>query len=352
MLNAFSEGSHEESAPSFRVLPAHLRGYVGESPGLPRGSAGRRRHRSKCRQAPRRATARADAGGIVLPSGEERKSLRTVELLYRRFFELGLDRGSFVAGVGGGVICDLTGFAASTFMRGIRFGFVPTTLLAQVDAAVGGKNGVNFLGIKNAVGLIRQPVFVLYDPSLLATLPRRERLNGFSEIIKSAAVADSGLFNVLESDHERLLGFDLEAVSRVIRAAVRIKKEIVERDEADERERKMLNFGHTLGHALETAHGLSHGRAVSVGMALAGRISLRKKMIAFEDVESNRNASLKLYHLPVEFLFDKETVLAKIRKDKKRREGAIDLVLLKAIGRACLERIDLDELEEHIRDLC
>jgi len=287
---------------------------------------------------------------IVLPSGEERKNLGTIEFLYRRFFELGLDRSSFVAGIGGGVVCDITGFAASTFMRGLRFGFVPTTLLSQVDAAVGGKNGVNFLGVKNMIGLIRQPAFVLFDHSLLATLPRKERLNGFSEIIKSAAIADPSLFEFLEEEHRRLLALEEDVVSAAIRSSVRIKKAFVERDEGDDDERKKLNFGHTLGHALEAAYGLSHGRAVSIGMAFAGRVSYRKKMIGREDLERLERA-LTFYHLPVEFPFDRRLVMDKIRKDKKKREGAVDFVLLKAIGRARLEKIELDELEEHIRDL-
>ena len=287
---------------------------------------------------------------VVLPSGEERKSLRTIEFLYRRFVDLGLDRASFVAGVGGGVICDVTGFAASTFMRGVRFAFVPTTLLSQVDAAVGGKNGVNFLGVKNMIGLIRQPAFVLFDHSLLSTLPREERLNGFSEIIKSAAIADRRLFDFLVHEHQRLLGFDGEAVSAAIRSAVGIKKALVEKDEQDDDERKKLNFGHTLGHALESAYGLSHGRAVSIGMAFAGRISLRRKMIGPGDIEKLERA-LMLYHLPVEFSFDRRIVMDKIRKDKKMRRGAIDFVMLAGIGRARLEKLELDELEEHIRDL-
>jgi 3-dehydroquinate synthase len=186
---------------------------------------------------------------IEIEPGEASKDLRTVERLHRQFLDLELDRTSFVTGIGGGVVCDLTGFAASTYMRGIGFGFVPTTLLAQADAAIGGKNGVNVGRVKNVAGVFRQPEHILIDVSLLGTLPAAERLCGLAEIVKHALIAGEDLFIFLEREAAALLSLDRDVVTRVLEDSVRIKAGFVQADALEAGDRRKLNFGHTLGHA-------------------------------------------------------------------------------------------------------
>ena len=161
------------------------------------------------------------------------------------------DRASFIVGIGGGIVCDVTGYAASTYLRGLKFGFVASTLLAQVDAAVGGKNGVNWEGYKNMIGVFNQPDFVICDPLLLRTLPRREVLSGMAEVVKHALIADAGLFSYLEENGSGVLDLRPEVMERLVCDSVRIKSSIVNRDEREKGERRLLNFGHTFGHALE-----------------------------------------------------------------------------------------------------
>jgi 3-dehydroquinate synthase len=274
-----------------------------------------------------------------------------VEALYRRLVELGVDRSSFILAIGGGLVCDIAGFTASTFLRGIPFAFAPTTLLAQVDAAIGGKNGVNFQGYKNMVGLVRQPRFVLCDLEVLRTLPARQRAGGFAEVIKAAAIADLSLFKHMERYRAELRRLDMAPLTRVISSAVRVKADIVARDEMESGERKKLNFGHTLGHALELTHKLPHGWAVSIGMALAADISVRRRGLAASDALRLKNL-LEGYGLPTRCPFNRAEVLAALRHDKKKTEAHLDFVLLRSLGQACLETVDFQELEEYVHDLC
>ena len=176
-----------------------------------------------------------------------------------------------IVAIGGGIVCDVAGFAASTYMRGLSFGFVPTTLLAQVDASVGGKNGVNLHGYKNLVGTFAQPGFVLCDPELLRTLPTEEVRNGFAEVIKQAAIGDALLFSFLEAGPDAALSLDRAAIDRIVYDCLKVKTNIVKEDELETGERRKLNFGHTVGHAVEKVHGLRHGEAVSIGMMAAAR---------------------------------------------------------------------------------
>ncbi|MGB9005519.1 MAG: 3-dehydroquinate synthase [Candidatus Aminicenantales bacterium] len=293
-----------------------------------------------------------DAAAVLLAgTGERQKSLRRVEALYRRLLELGVDRSSFILAIGGGLVCDIAGFTASTFLRGIPFAFVPTTLLAQVDAAIGGKNGVNFLGFKNMIGLVRQPRFVLCDLEVLRTLPARQRAGGFAEVIKAAAIADLSLFKYLEQYRAELRRLDMAPLTRAIASTVRVKAGIVARDELESGERKKLNFGHTLGHALELTHKLPHGRAVSIGMALAADISVRRKRLAASDALRLKNL-LEGYGLPTRCPFNRAAILSSLRRDKKKNENRLNLVLLRSLGQACLETVDFQELEEYVHDLC
>jgi len=288
---------------------------------------------------------------IEIEPGEGSKDLRTVERIHKEFLALELDRSSFVTGIGGGVVCDLTGFAASTYMRGIRFGFVPTTLLAQADAAIGGKNGVNVGGIKNIAGLFRQPEYVLIDYSLLETLPAKERLCGLAEIIKHALIASADLFAFLEREETPLLSLDRRVIMRALEESVRIKSGFVRADTLESGERRKLNFGHTLGHALEKAVGLPHGEAVSIGMVAASRISSDRGMLSARSVE-RISALLKKTGLPIGLPIPPGKLFEAMRRDKKREGDILHLVLLSEIGQAEVVRMTYDELEEQLDDLC
>lgn len=276
--------------------------------------------------------------------------MQTVKLIYKKLLTGGADRSSFVLAVGGGVVCDIAGFTASTYMRGVDFAFVPTTLLAQVDAAIGGKNGVNFMGYKNMVGVFHQPAFVFIDPSFLRSLERKEVSCGFVEAIKSAVIADAGLFRFLEKFNRQALRLERQVIEKIIKDAVKIKISIVEKDEKDKGERKTLNFGHSFAHAFEKSCGMSHGEAVAVGMVLAADLSVRRKLLERADAERLRSLLMK-YRLPVSPRIEKNPVKESIRKDKKKKEETIDLILLKSIGKASIENIEFDELYEVMNDL-
>jgi 3-dehydroquinate synthase len=287
---------------------------------------------------------------IVIGSGERVKTLQTVEIIYEKLLTGEADRSSFIIAVGGGVVCDIAGYAASTYMRGVDFALVPTTLLAQVDAAVGGKNGVNFRGYKNIVGVFNQPAFVLIDSSFLLTLSEKEISSGFVEVIKCAAIAEAELFSFLEKHSRQALRLERQVVEPIKRDAIKIKISIVERDEKERGERKKLNFGHSFAHALEKNCGLSHGEAVSVGMVLAAELSVRKKLLNSTDFDRLRSLLIK-YRVPVSLPFGRKAVFEAIRKDKKKKGETIDFVLLKSIGEASIENIEFDELVEVMNDL-
>lgn len=287
---------------------------------------------------------------IAIRPGERSKTFRTVERIHRKFLEWEMDRSSFVVGIGGGVVCDVAGFAASTYMRGVRFGLVPSTLLAQADAAIGGKNGVNVGGVKNIAGAFNQPEFVLAEFPILSTLPRKERLCGFAEIVKHALIADAGLFAELERVAGALLGLDPAVLQRALAESIRIKSSIVGADEKESGDRRKLNFGHTLGHAIETETGIPHGEAVSLGMAAAAGISARRNMISVGDADRIR-ALLGGTGLPVRIPLVPGRLIEAMRRDKKRRGNAVHLILLTAIGRAEIVDIGYDELEGALDDL-
>jgi len=287
---------------------------------------------------------------IEIPAGEASKGLETVSAVYDRLCALEADRSTFVLGVGGGVVCDIAGFAASTYLRGLAFGYAPTSLLAQADAAVGGKTGVNFRGFKNLVGVIRQPRFVLCDPETLETLPSAEVRNGLAEIVKHAAIADARFFGRLERRAPDLLALRPAAVAEAVGASVAIKAAIVSKDEEESGERRKLNFGHTLGHALEAALGLSHGEAVGIGMAASADISVRRGLLPPAAAERLRTL-LRSYGLPAAAVFDKEPVLAALARDKKRSGSNIRFAFLRRIGEAVLGDLGLEELRAYVQDL-
>lgn len=275
---------------------------------------------------------------VLIGTGESVKTLQSVETLYRRFIELGVDRKTFVLGIGGGIVTDVAGFAASTYMRGIGFGFISTTLLGQVDASVGGKNGVNVDGYKNMAGTFTQPRFVICDPALLRTLPEREFRAGLAEIVKAAIIADAALFSRIEGTTFDTLRTDTELLTDVISAAVRVKADIVERDERETGERRKLNLGHTLAHAIEKCSTkMNHGEAVAVGTALMADAAVRLGVLCDADRDRIRGLLTRLgFSLtpPVEI----KRLLKEVGKDKKSEDGMLHIVLPSGIG-ACEVRL-------------
>lgn len=281
---------------------------------------------------------------IIIKPGEKFKNLETAYYIYEKMLELGIDRHSMIIGLGGGIVCDITGFVSSTYLRGIHFGFVPTTLLAQTDAAIGGKNGVNFKGYKNLIGVFKQPEFIICDPYFLKTLPHEELINGFAEVIKHASIADEEYFKFLEKNSNDALNINNKVIAEIIYRSVNIKLNIVKSDETEKNKRKLLNFGHTFAHAIEKTTGISHGKAVSIGMNIAAGISVSKKMLSKKSAE-RLSKLLSKYNLPISANLDKIAVLDAISKDKKRRNEEIDFVFLNNIGSAVIKPIEIKEIE-------
>ncbi|MFZ0242007.1 MAG: 3-dehydroquinate synthase [Desulfobacterales bacterium] len=284
---------------------------------------------------------------IALAPGEAAKSLATVETIYTRLLELEADRTHVIVGIGGGVVCDIAGFTAATFMRGLRCGYVASTLLAQVDASVGGKNGVNLGGYKNLVGTFSQPRFVICDPALLQTLPEKEVLCGLAEVVKHAVIRDADLFGFLEQNGGRIQELEAGAVERMVSDSVAIKSAIVNQDEKEGGLRRLLNFGHTFGHAIEHLVRLSHGEAVSIGMAIAVDISARKGLLKTSTALRIKQLLARL-KLPLRCPADPAAMIAAVRKDKKRESDGVHFVLLRDIGEAVVEKITLAELQRLI----
>ncbi len=287
---------------------------------------------------------------IVIPAGEKNKTQRAADGIIDQMIELGADRHSFVVGVGGGVVTDLSGYVASVYMRGIKFAFVPTTILAMVDASIGGKNGVDVGIYKNLVGTINQPEFLLYDFNFLKTLPEEEWRSGFAEIIKHACIHDLELFHFLEEKSLADFMNDLEATGKLVEKNVDIKHSIVSGDEKETGARKLLNFGHTLGHAIENIHGLLHGYAISIGMVAACKVS--EKVNKFSPEETERIIKLfEKYGLPVSIDFDKERTWDILLRDKKKSGSNMDFVVLNKIGSGDVKKIPLDELKTIFNEL-
>ncbi len=288
---------------------------------------------------------------IELEAGEEIKTLQSAESIYKQLLDRNADRTTFITAVGGGVVCDLTGFVASTYLRGLDFGYVASTLLAQVDASVGGKTGVNLLGYKNLVGVFNQPRFVICDLNLLETLPPEEVQSGMAEIVKHAVIGDPQLFETLERNPQSVLSLQKDLLEKIITASIQVKVDIVNKDETEKGERRKLNFGHTLGHALERTLSISHGQAVSLGMAFAVDLSVRSQLLS--ENEANRIKSLlSKLRLPVNTEFDSALISDAINKDKKRIGDTLNFVCLRGIGHPVITEISLRELEMYIHDLC
>ena len=273
---------------------------------------------------------------FTFPQGEESKNIDTLKDILSCLVENNFTRTDCIVAVGGGVVGDMSGFAASIFMRGIDFYNIPTTLLSQVDSSIGGKTAIDFMGIKNIVGAFYPPKKVIIDADTLKTLPSRQVSNGLSEALKMSATCDSELFEIFEKQNA------LENIDTIIERSLRIKKYVVEEDERESGLRKVLNFGHTLAHAIESAnnmHEIYHGEAVALGMLYMVSEQVKERLIPI----------LKSLNLPTEFDADADTLIKACRHDKKAQGKDITIVFVSEIGKFELKKISLYELSTMIK---
>jgi 3-dehydroquinate synthase len=280
---------------------------------------------------------------IILEAGEETKSFRDLERLVGELLDSGIDRGGVIVALGGGVVGDITGFAAGILKRGTAYAQIPTTLLAQVDSSIGGKTAINTRQGKNLVGLFHQPKIVIADVDVLRTLPRRELIAGYAEVAKYGALGDAAFFAWLEANAQEALAGNADRLTRMVAHSCRMKAEIVARDESESGERALLNLGHTFAHALEAATGYSgrllHGEAVAIGMVLALRLSVQLELAPPSDAERLRT-HLKNLSLPVDVgdipgeRPDANVLLSHMMHDKKAKDGKLTYVLVRGLGQA------------------
>lgn len=275
--------------------------------------------------------------------GEGSKRLSVVENLAEKLLSAGIDRSGFIVAIGGGVVSDIAGFLASIYMRGIRCGYISTTLLSQVDASIGGKNGVNLADSKNMLGTITQPEFVVCDPVFLNTLTYREYLSGLSELIKTAIIGDRYLFDLIEKNVDAIKRRDNELLSELVAKAVRFKALVVSEDERETGIRKILNFGHTFGHAIEMYHSVSHGFAVASGMELASWFSYSKGLIT-KDEAARITDMLRRFELLEKSDLPLNEVSRYILQDKKKTGSDIHFVFIEGIGKAVAEKLPVSDV--------
>ncbi len=273
----------------------------------------------------------------VIPQGEKSKCFDTYKELLQVLSENEFSRADCVVAVGGGVVGDLSGFTAATYMRGIDFVNIPTTLLSQVDSSIGGKTAIDFGGYKNTVGAFYQPEVVVIDPDVLSTLSERQFNNGLAESIKMAATSDAELFSIIEKGEAK------ENIDIIIERSLKIKKAVVQEDEKETGLRRVLNFGHTAAHAIETATGLGdflHGECVAIGMLPFSSSQLRERL----------KAVLSKYDLPCEISFSSDVLLTALRHDKKATSSGVNVVCVNEIGSFEFKFIEFDELDEIIKE--
>lgn len=284
---------------------------------------------------------------ITIPAGETSKTLGILDDIIRQLIALDAGRDATIIGIGGGVVTDIAGFVAGIYKRGVRCILVPTSVLGMVDAAIGGKNGLDIGEYKNMMGLIRQPAYILYDYRFLKTLPQEEWINGFAEIIKHACIGDAAMFALLEQHTLKDFQMDEALLERLIRTNVLQKAAVVQEDEQEQGIRKYLNFGHTLAHAIENTAGLPHGHAVSIGMVFAAQLS--EKYTGFGQTDRIRNL-LQQYELPVSFAFEPVRTLQLMAADKKKAGDTISYVLLREIGTAVSQPLSLADIRKYLTE--
>lgn len=281
---------------------------------------------------------------LTLPAGENYKGLNTVQLIYSYLLEHQFDRRDFLFALGGGVIGDMTGFAAATYLRGISFVQLPTSLLAMVDSSVGGKTGVDFQSYKNMVGAFYQPKAVYINLNTLCTLPDREFYSGFGEIIKYGLSLDKDFYKYLTENCDKALERDFDVLEEIVYRSCQLKQEIVEDDPYEKGKRALLNFGHTIGHSVEKAMQFTmlHGECVAVGIAAAAYISCTRGFLSEEEL-SQLISVLEKYHLPAAITLSEQnltqnTILKAVKNDKKMDAGQISFILLEKLGAAYIDK--------------
>lgn len=296
-------------------------------------------------------------GSVVLPDGESYKTLDTVNRIFSYLLKENYSRKVALVALGGGVIGDMTGFAAASYQRGVDFYQVPTTLLSQVDSSVGGKTGVNHPLGKNMIGAFKQPKAVFIDPNTLKTLPQRELAAGFAEVIKHGIIQSPAYFDQLERDYQAILSLDPEVLARVIETSCQIKSSVVAKDETEQGVRAILNFGHTFGHAIETTQGYGvwlHGEAVATGMLMAADLSCRLGLLSASDLDRIKKL-LVASGLPTEAPvgMTPQEFRSAMMRDKKVDTGTLRLVLVRAVGDAFVSsEFSDDALEAMLAEFC
>jgi 3-dehydroquinate synthase len=282
---------------------------------------------------------------LSFPAGEEHKNMAAIGRLAEQLLAAGANRQTLLLGVGGGVVTDVSGYLAASFMRGLPFAFVPTTLLGQVDAAIGGKNGVNLGMHKNMLGTVRQPRFVLFASSWLSLLPEQHWSAGFAEVIKYGFIADTRILSLLQESSLARFQKQADALGELLKGCVDVKNKIVHADEKEDGIRRILNFGHTAGHAFERLLDLPHGHAVGLGMRVAMRLSEKHAGLG-PDAAEQLCSLLAQFGLPTTLEFDEDAVMELLLGDKKRSDAGIDYVLLEKPGVAvikCLQAVEIRE---------
>ncbi len=275
-----------------------------------------------------------DVACFSFQAGEEQKNLDTISAIYGHLIQAGMDRTGFLAALGGGVVGDMTGFAAATYLRGVDFIQIPTTLLSQVDSSVGGKTGVDYREFKNMVGAFYQPRCVYMNMSTLKTLPAVEFTSGMGEVLKTGLICDGDFFRRTVKSYDALTAFDMDALASVVRRCCEIKAGIVERDPREQGERALLNLGHTVGHAVEKLlhFELRHGQCVGIGLAFAARLSCERGELSEEEKQEILEGLIR-YSLPVTVSgLSKEQIYDTLGKDKKVKNGKLRFILMKGLG--------------------
>jgi 3-dehydroquinate synthase len=280
---------------------------------------------------------------LKIRPGEESKQLKVIESLAKDLLKARIDRSGFILGVGGGVVCDLTGFLASVFMRGIRCGYVSTSLLSQVDASTGGKNGVNLGEIKNIIGNIRQPEFVICDTTMLRTLPEDEYLSGLAELIKTGIIGNPAIIDILEKNQAEIIRRDKSLLTELVSLSVKYKASVVSSDEKETGLRRVLNFGHTFGHAIELHESVKHGFAVASGIEVATYFSKEKGYLKVKECDRIVNI-LKKYNLLRKHKISAGSIKNLILHDKKKEGNEIYFVFIKGLGKPAVEKLRVEEV--------
>ena len=279
------------------------------------------------------------------PAGEASKTLDTIKEIYRFLIEEGFDRKDMLLALGGGVVGDMTGYAAATYLRGIDYVQIPTTLLAQTDSGIGGKTGVDFDGYKNMVGAFKMPRLVYMNLAVLKTLDDRQFFAGFAEVMKHGLIKDASFYEWLISNMYEICERDMDTLEEMVMRSCTIKKLVVEKDPTEQGDRALLNFGHTIGHAIEKAQNfeLYHGECVALGVVAAAYISWKKELLSMEEYYEIRDMFVPFY-LPITVEnIEPEQIVELTKSDKKMEDGKLKFVLLKKIGKAVIDRSVTEE---------